>query len=297
MKKAETTLASERVKIVVMHDFEPRILGFLCNWCCYAGADLAGVSRYQYPTNIRVVRVMCSGRVDMAFILRAFSNGMDGVFIGSCWLGECHYMRGNHETLSMIHLCKKLLAHIGLNPERLRIEWVSASEGIRFAGIISSFTKQLKELGPLGMGEGKDLEKLKLDLEAAKNLVPYIKLVERKRLRLHLDHLDTEDEYNEFFTSDEVDGLFHKLIVNRLRASQILLLLRERYLSIGEISAILDLSSSEVSRHLNSLVSVGLAGFDESQDCFALTQGGRAITVPEEKARIVLRNAIRLIRS
>jgi len=158
--------------MVVRHEFEPKILGFLCNWCCYAGADLAGVSRYQYPTNIRVIRVMCSGRVDPAFIFRAFSKGADGVFIGGCWLGECHYVtEGNYEALNMTNLCKKLLEQIGLNPERLRIEWVSASEGIRFAEIVTNFTKQLKELGPLGIGEGKDLEQLKLDLEAVESYV------------------------------------------------------------------------------------------------------------------------------
>ena len=156
--------------MVVRYDFEPKILGLLCNWCCYAGADLAGVSRYQYPTNIRIIRVMCSGRVDPAFIFRAFSNGMDGVFVGGCWLGECHYVTGgNYQALDMTNLCKKLLEQIGLNPERLRIEWVSASEGIRFAEIVTNFTKQLKELGPLGIAEGKGLGQLKLDLEAAES--------------------------------------------------------------------------------------------------------------------------------
>jgi F420-non-reducing hydrogenase iron-sulfur subunit len=161
------------------YEFEPKILGLLCNWCCYAGADLAGVSRYQYPTNMRIIRVMCSGRVEPRFIFRAFSNGIDGVFIGGCWLGECHYVtEGNQYALEMTNLCKKLLEQIGLNAERLRIEWVSASEGIRFAELITDFTKRLKELGPLGIGEGKDLKQLKLDLQAVegylrKKLVSY----------------------------------------------------------------------------------------------------------------------------
>ena len=252
--------------MVVRHTFEPRILGFLCNWCCYAGADLAGVSRYQYPPNIRVIRLMCSGRVDPAFILRAFSNGTDGVFIGGCWLGECHYItEGNYDALSVLHLCKKLLEQIGVNPERLRLEWVSASEGIRFAEVITDFTKKLKELGPLGIGEGIDENGLKLKLEAVKNLIPYIKLVERERLRVHFA---TEDEYNEFFTSDEVDRLFRELIVDKLTISQILLLLRERPISTGEISEILSLSPSEVSRYLNSSAREGLVRFDEIQKCF-----------------------------
>ena len=252
--------------MVVRRDFEPRILGFLCNWCCYAGADLAGISRYQYPPTMRIIRVMCSGRVDMAFILRAFKNGTDGVFIGGCWLGDCHYLtEGNYDALSMMHLCKILLKHIGINPDRLRLEWVSASEGIRFAEIITDFTKQLKELGPLGIGEGIDENGLKLKLEAVKNLVPYIKLVERKRLRVHFD---TEEEYNEFFTSDEVNRLFNELIGDKLAISQIILLLRERPLSTGEISEILGLSPSEVSRYLKSSAREGLVRFDEIQKCF-----------------------------
>ena len=249
------------------YDFEPRMLGFLCNWCCYAGADLAGVSRYQYPTNIRVIRVMCSGRVDPAFILRAFSNGTDGVFIGGCWLGECHYItEGNHDAVSMMHLTRKLLAQIGVNPERLRLEWVSASEGIRFAEVITDFTKKLKELGPLGVGEGIDENSLKLKLEAAKNLVPYIKLVERERLRVHFA---TDEEYKEFFTSEEADRLFRELIADKLTISQILLLLRERPLSTGEISEVLGLNPSEVSRYLKSSAREGLVRFDESQKRFA----------------------------
>ena len=252
--------------MVLRHEFEPKILGFLCNWCCYAGADLAGVSRYQYPPNIRVIRIMCSGRVDPAFIFRAFSKGIDGVFIGGCWLGECHYItEGNYDALSVMHLCKKLLEQIGVNPERLRLEWVSASEGIRFAEVITDFTKKLKELGPLGIGEGIDENGLKLRLEALKNLVPYIKLVERERLRVHFD---TEDEYNEFFSSDEVDRLFRELIVDKLTISQILLHLRERPLSTGEISEILGLSPSEVSRYLNSSAREGLVRFDEIKKRF-----------------------------
>jgi F420-non-reducing hydrogenase iron-sulfur subunit len=248
------------------YEFEPKILGFLCNWCCYAGADLAGVSRYQYPTNMRIIRVMCSGRVDPAFILRAFSNGMDGVFVGGCWLGECHYVtEGNYDALSVMHICKKLLKLIGVNPERLRLEWVSASQGIRFAEVITDFVKKLKGLGPLGIGEGIDTNGLKLKLQAVRSLVPYIKLVERERLRVHFE---TEDEYDKFFGSEEVDRLFHELIEDKLTISQILLLLRERPLSTGEISEILGLSPSEVSRHLNSSAKEGLVRFDEIQKCF-----------------------------
>lgn len=248
------------------YDFEPKILGFLCNWCCYAGADLAGVSRYQYPTNMRIIRVMCSGRVDPAFILRGFLNGMDGVFVGGCWLGECHYVtEGNYDALSVMHICRKLLKEMGLNPERIRLEWVSASEGIRFAEVVTDFVKKLKQLGPLGESEGIDEDSLKLKLEAASSLVPYIKLVERERLRVHFD---TEGEYEKFFNSEEVDRLFHDLVADRLTMNEILLLMRERALSTGEVSEILGLSPSEVSRYLSSSAKEGLVRFDESQKRF-----------------------------
>jgi coenzyme F420-reducing hydrogenase delta subunit len=215
---------------------------------------------------MRVIRVMCSGRVDLAFILRAFSNGTDGVFVGGCWPGECHYItEGNYLTLSMMHLCRRLLELIGVNPERLRLEWVSASEGSRFAEVTNDFTRKLKALGPLGTGEGIDENGLRLKLEAVKNLVPYIKLVERERLRVRFG---TEEEYDEFFSSDEVDRLFKELIGDKLEISQIMALLRERPLSTGEISEILGVDPSEASKHLSSSARQGLVRFDESQKRF-----------------------------
>jgi hypothetical protein len=154
-----------------------------------------------------------------------------------------------------------------VNPERLRLEWVSASEGIRFAEVITDFTRKLKDLGPLGTEEGIDKNGLKLNLEAAKNLIPYIKLVERERLRVRFE---TQEEYNEFFTSDEVDRLFQELVADKLAISRIMLLLRERPLSTGEISETLGLNSSEVSRYLKISAREGLTRFDESQKRFAL---------------------------
>jgi F420-non-reducing hydrogenase iron-sulfur subunit len=227
---------------------------------------MAGVSRLQYTPEMRLIRVMCSGRVDLDFVLRAFSNGMDGVFIGGCRLNECNYItHGNYDALHMVLLCRKIMEHIGLNPERLRIGLMSSGEGNLFAEVVNDFIKKIKELGPLGIGEGIDKEGLKLKLKAVRNLVPYIKLVERERLRVHFD---TEDEYKEFFSSDEVNRLFRELIVDKLTISQILSLLRERPLSTGEISEIIGLSPSEVSRYLNSSAREGLVRFDEIQKCF-----------------------------
>ena len=128
--------------------FEPLILGFLCNWCSYAGADLAGTSRIQYPPNIRTIRLMCTGRVDPTFILAAFARGVDGVLVGGCHPGECHYIGGNLEAWKKIALLKKLLKDFGIEEERLRLEWVSASEGAKFAQVITDFTDRIKELGP-----------------------------------------------------------------------------------------------------------------------------------------------------
>ena len=153
---------------------------------------------------------MCTGRVDLSFILRAFSNGTDGVFIGGCWPGECHYItEGNYHALNMTHLCRKLLEHIGVNPERLRLEWISASEGIRFADVMNDFTRKLKKLGPLGKGEGIDENELKSKLEAVTKLIPYIKLVKGEKLALRPDK---EEAYSELYTSDEVDRLFREVI-------------------------------------------------------------------------------------
>src|SRR4030066_767681 len=126
----------------------PEILAFLCNWCSYAGADLAGTSRISYPTNVRSVRVMCSGRVDPSFILNAFSTGIDGVLVSGCLRGDCHYISGNLKAEKNVKSTKKILKLLGLGSERLRLEWISASEGQKFADVITDFTSELKRLGP-----------------------------------------------------------------------------------------------------------------------------------------------------
>jgi F420-non-reducing hydrogenase iron-sulfur subunit len=130
-------------------DFEPRIIGFLCNWCAYAGADLAGVSRIQYPPNIRIIRVMCSGRVDPAFILEALKDGADGVLVAGCHLpSDCHYISGNFKALRRITLLKKVLQQLGIEPERVRLEWISASEGDKFATVVKDMVEEIRKLGP-----------------------------------------------------------------------------------------------------------------------------------------------------
>lgn len=131
-----------------MTGFEPKIVGFLCNWCSYAGADLAGTSRIQYPPNIRIIRVMCSGRVNPLFIAKSFQEGADGVLVSGCHPGDCHYTEGNYFTRRRFNVMKSLLEYIGVDPRRFRMSWVSASEGGKFAEIIQQMTDEIKVLGP-----------------------------------------------------------------------------------------------------------------------------------------------------
>ena len=142
--------------------WEPRIVAFFCNWCTYTAADLAGTSRIKYAPNVRVVRVMCSGRVDPQFVLDAFASGADGVLIGGCHPGDCHYQNGNMKTLRRVPLLRRMLGDLGLEPERLRLEWVSASEGERYKTVINEFVEQIRKLGPL------DLEVRRAPAAAAK---------------------------------------------------------------------------------------------------------------------------------
>jgi F420-non-reducing hydrogenase iron-sulfur subunit len=130
-------------------NFEPRLVGFLCRWCSYTGADLAGTSRTRYPPNLAAVRVMCSGRVDPTFVVQAFADGADGVLIAGCHPGDCHYSEGNYKALRRFPFLVRLLQQFGIEGERVRMEWVSASEGARFAEVVTEFTAQVRKLGPL----------------------------------------------------------------------------------------------------------------------------------------------------
>ena len=132
----------------MVKEFEPNILGFLCNWCSYAGADLAGTSRMKYPSNLKSIRVMCSGRVDPAFVLESFRKGVDGVLIAGCHPVDCHYQSGNYKTNRRVKLLKKLLEELGIDPQRVRFEYVSASEGQKFATVVTEFVAEIKKLGP-----------------------------------------------------------------------------------------------------------------------------------------------------
>ncbi len=248
--------------------FRPRIIGFLCNWCCYGGADLCGVSRFQYPPYLRVIRVMCSGRVDLKFVLKAFLNGADGVFVGGCHLNDCHYNpEGNYDALIMSKIGTKILSRVGINTDRFRLEWVSAGEGIRFAEIMNAFSRRVKELGPLGSSEGLGKKDLTFHLEAALKLVPYIKLVERERLRLPVR---SEAGIDAFLAGGDLDNLFEETIGQQLTVSQILSLLHKKPMSTAEIAETLELSPSDISRHINRSTRHGLVRYDTGNNCYAI---------------------------
>jgi F420-non-reducing hydrogenase iron-sulfur subunit len=132
--------------------FQPRIIAFLCNWCSYAGADLTGTSRIQYSPNVKALRVNCSSRIDPTFVIKAIMSGADGVLVAGCHPGDCHYKSGNLYTRRRVMMLKTLLEIIGIPPDRLRLEWVSASEAIKFAAVVNDFVKEIKELGPSTIG-------------------------------------------------------------------------------------------------------------------------------------------------
>jgi len=211
---------------------------------------------------------MCSGRVDLTHIFRAFSKGADGVFVIGCHLGECNYItHGNYHALSTVHLAKKMLERVGLNPARLRIEFISGGEGIRFAETMNDIEKKVKAFGPIGEAEGIEKNTLQAKLEAATKLIPSIRLVERERLRVSFKK---REEFEAFFNSDEVNKIFDELIADKLAISEIMSLLREKPLSTGEIAERLGLSPSAVSRHMNTSSKHGLVRYDVSQKCYTL---------------------------
>jgi F420-non-reducing hydrogenase iron-sulfur subunit len=129
-------------------EWKPLIVGFCCNWCSYAGADLAGINRFNYPANVRIIRVLCSGRVNPMFVVRALQRGADGVLVAGCHPGDCHYSTGNYFTRRRFHIVKRQLEHIGLEPERVQLHWISAAEGRKFADVVTEMTEQITAIGP-----------------------------------------------------------------------------------------------------------------------------------------------------
>lgn len=226
------------------------------------------MTRQSYATEIRIIRLMCTGRADLAFVFRALGKGADGVIIGGCWPGECHYVtEGNYDALGNMLLGKKLMERVGISPKRLRLEWISAAEGARFAEVMSDFAKQLTELGPVGAGEGLSPDEIRMKLGTLSKLVPYVKLVEREKLRVPQKQ---EKLYYEFYESERVNGLFEDLFADKLAVGQALWLLGEKPHTTRELSEKLGLTASEVGRHMSASTRQGLVRYDRNVNCYAL---------------------------
>ncbi|MCW3981910.1 MAG: hydrogenase iron-sulfur subunit [Candidatus Bathyarchaeota archaeon] len=242
--------------MTLKESFEPDILGFLCNWCSYAGADLAGVSRFQYPPNLRIIRVMCSARVDPTIVLEAFFRGLDGVMILGCHLGDCHYMTGNYYTERRIKTTKKVLKNIGLSPERLVVDWVSAAEGERFATLVKDSTDRLRKLGPLGSEIDLEPQQLKTCLVAAKAALAQERirwLVGRER-----ELVEDKNVFGEKVSQEEFDQLMLQTIEKELTKIRILHSVEEDALSAKEIAQRVETTPKDVLRNIVSLESDGL---------------------------------------
>jgi coenzyme F420-reducing hydrogenase delta subunit len=240
-------------------NFEPKILSFLCNWCAYAGADLAGISRFQYPPNTRVIRVMCSGRVDPAFIPKAFLVGYDGVMILGCHPGDCHYLSGNYQAEKKITLTKRLLDMAEVGSERVLLDWVSAGEGERFSQIVRQFVEKIKGLGPFPLDQKakERLRAVQASLEGEK-----IRWIVGKGPEL----MEKENVYHEILPREKLELIIQNTIRDELIKNRIISLLESKSLSAAEINDQLGLKLNETLSYLVSLVGEGKIGFDPTEE-------------------------------
>ncbi len=240
--------------------FKPKIVGFLCNWCSYAGADLAGVSRFQYPPNVRVIRIMCSGRLDPAIVLEMFIQGADGVFIGGCHLGDCHYIKGNYYAEKRYNMTKKLLGKTGLNPDRLYLKWISAAEGQLFADTMRDVTELITDLGPSPIGGDNP------NLEILEQLLIIRNAAEDYRLRVLIGKgvslVDDYNVYNEKLDPDRFDELLDSAIEEEYVRSSILYLTREKPVSVIELAGKIKISPGLVLKHVVTLKDRDLVRMD-----------------------------------
>jgi F420-non-reducing hydrogenase iron-sulfur subunit len=239
--------------------FEPKILSFLCNWCAYAGADLAGISRFQYPPNTRVIRVMCSGRVDPIFIPKTFLAGYDGVMILGCHPGDCHYLTGNYQAEKKINLTRKLLAMAGIDSERLLLDWVSAGEGERFSQVVRQFIEKIRTLGPFP-----------LDVEMKGKLKAVRASLEGEKIRWMVgkgpELMEMENVYKERVSKERLEELIEATILDELVKNRIIQLVEIKPITATEISQTLNLKLKDTLSYLVSLVGEGKIGFHPSEE-------------------------------
>lgn len=241
-------------------EWEPKIIGFLCNWCSYAGADLCGVSRYQYPTNVRAVRVMCSTRISPHLVLDLFEAGADGVLIGGCHIGDCHYITGNFYTEKRVRLMKKLIEDAGLEPQRLRLEWVSASEGEKFSKVVTEFTEQVKKLGP---------SKVKKDAMAKAKIAAADDASETFRLRALVGkELNLERQgnvYGQKLDQTELEKVIDAATKDEFERALILELSSKQPRSVKDLGKIMDVPTDKVLRHIVVLRQKNLITMDHPE--------------------------------
>lgn len=240
-----------------MAEFKPKIIGFLCNWCSYAGADLAGVSRYQYPPDIRIIRVMCSARVDPMIVFTLFKEGADGILIGGCHIGDCHYISGNHHTEKRAYAIQKLMEKAGLEPERFRLEWISASEGERFSKLVEEFTEAIRSLGP---------SKVKEDPELETRLAAAVGTALDFRIRSLLGHevrmAEVGNVYGEKVPEEELRGIIDLALEEEFRRNLILEIASAKPASAKELSQVVGVPPDEVVNHIATLRQKNLLGID-----------------------------------
>ena len=220
--------------------FSPKIVGFMCNWCSYAGADLAGISRIKYAPNVRIIRVLCSGRVDPYIILTAFEKGADGVMVAGCHPGDCHYISGNYQAEKKVKATRKILETAGIDEKRLGLEWISAAEGQRFADVMNAFTELVGELGPLQA----DPQKVKAAKEEAADFrIRW--LVGREK-----DILESGNVFGDPVDQQEFDDLMDQVVHTQFVRNSILTALQEKAMSARELAETLGLPSDVVVENL-----------------------------------------------
>lgn len=242
-------------------EFEPKILGFMCNWCSYAAADLAGVSRFQYPSNLRIIRVMCSARVDPVMVIEGFLQEADGVLVLGCHFGDCHYSVGNYYADKKMKMTKKFLRMIGVDEERLYVDWVSAAEGERFASIIKNLTNRIKKMGTLGVKENLKPLEVKERLKAAQIALRGETL--RWLVGKERELVENKNVYQEKIPEEEFNRIIVDNIKDKYIKSRILLLLENNQLSVKEIAERLNLSSKAVLEQVVDLQRRGDVGLSE----------------------------------
>lgn len=256
-----------------MSEFEPRILAFLCNWCSYPGADLAGVSRIQYPTNVRSIRTMCSARVDPVMVFEGFLQSMDGVTVLGCHLGDCHYYIGNYFTVKRMKMTSALLEVAGIVPERFYLDWCSAAEGERFAKLITEFTNRVREIGPLGEPESLSSDELKIRFLAAQ------KAADTERIRTlvgkELLLLEEGNVYGEKADQNQYDRVLGNALEEEFINQRIALALTDKELSVVEIAGVTGISPDKVLQSIAEMEhsqQVALARIEEMTPKYQLTE-------------------------